>query len=283
MSTPATVVAGVDFGDAGFAATVRDGVARVEQLMDTELRGADDVMTDSLLHLFLAGGKRFRPLFTVLAGADRAASGLRRGDDGRRGHRDGAPGDAVPRRRDGRGGSAPRRTQRQRALGQQRRHPGRRLSVRDGVATGVAAGTRGGAADRRDVRPAGDRADARDPRRRRGGGFDRALPEGGAREDGLPDRCGRPVRRHVLRRRRRAVERLDRLGGLVGTAFQISDDIIDIDSESDESGKVPGTDLREGVHTLPMLYALAETGPEGARLRELLVGPITDDAEVPRR
>ena len=76
------------------------------------------------------------------------------------------------------------------------------------------------------------------------------------------------------------VARLDRLGGLVGTAFQISDDIIDIDSESEESGKVPGTDLREGVHTLPMLYALAECGPEGARLRELLAGPITDDAQV---
>ena len=60
------------------------------------------------------------------------------------------------------------------------------------------------------------------------------------------------------------VERLSRLGGIVGTAFQISDDIIDIDSDSDESGKLPGTDMREGVHTLPMLYALRETGPEGA-------------------
>ena len=42
-------------------------------------------------------------------------------------------------------------------------------------------------------------------------------------------------------------ERLSRLGDLVGTAFQISDDIIDIDSDPDESGKLPGTDLREGV------------------------------------
>jgi heptaprenyl diphosphate synthase len=76
------------------------------------------------------------------------------------------------------------------------------------------------------------------------------------------------------------VERLSRLGGFVGTAFQISDDIIDIDSESHESGKLPGTDVREGVHTLPMLYALAETGPDGARLRALLAGPIEDDASV---
>lgn len=35
--------------------------------MDTELRQADEVMSDSLLHLFNAGGKRFRPLFTVLS------------------------------------------------------------------------------------------------------------------------------------------------------------------------------------------------------------------------
>lgn len=57
----------MDFGDAAFAAAVRDGVGRIEQLMDTELRSADEVMTDSLTHLFKAGGKRFRPLFTVLS------------------------------------------------------------------------------------------------------------------------------------------------------------------------------------------------------------------------
>jgi heptaprenyl diphosphate synthase len=76
------------------------------------------------------------------------------------------------------------------------------------------------------------------------------------------------------------IERLSRLGGIVGTVFQISDDIIDIDSDPDESGKVPGTDLREGVHTLPVLYALRETGPDADRLRELLAGPVEDDAEL---
>ena len=76
------------------------------------------------------------------------------------------------------------------------------------------------------------------------------------------------------------VERLSRLGGIVGTAFQISDDIIDIGSDSHESGKLPGTDVREGVRTLPMLYALQETGPDGARLRELLAGPVDNDEAV---
>jgi heptaprenyl diphosphate synthase len=76
------------------------------------------------------------------------------------------------------------------------------------------------------------------------------------------------------------IERLFRLGGIVGTAFQISDDIIDIDSNPDESGKVPGTDLREGVHTLPVLYALRETGPDADRLRELLAGPVENDDDL---
>jgi heptaprenyl diphosphate synthase len=76
------------------------------------------------------------------------------------------------------------------------------------------------------------------------------------------------------------VESLQRFGAAIGTAFQISDDVIDITSPSDSSGKTPGTDLREGVHTLPMLYALQGSGPDADRLRVLLAGPITDDAEV---
>jgi heptaprenyl diphosphate synthase len=76
------------------------------------------------------------------------------------------------------------------------------------------------------------------------------------------------------------VESLRRFGAVIGTAFQISDDVIDIASASASSGKTPGTDLREGVHTLPMLYALQETGPDADRLRTLLARPISDDAEV---
>ncbi len=75
-------------------------------------------------------------------------------------------------------------------------------------------------------------------------------------------------------------QRLYRIGSAVGMAFQISDDIIDISSAAQQSGKTPGTDLREGVHTLPVLHALRDPGPDGDRLRELLVGPLTDDALV---
>ena len=69
------------------------------------------------------------------------------------------------------------------------------------------------------------------------------------------------------------VESLRRFGAVIGTAFQISDDVIDIASPSDSSGKTPGTDLREGVHTLPMLYALQGEGPDADRLRVLLARP----------
>ena len=66
-------------------------------------------------------------------------------------------------------------------------------------------------------------------------------------------------------------------GEKFGVAFQLSDDLLDIASESTDSGKTPGTDLREGIRTLPVLFALAGTDPMDARLRELVAGPITQD------
>src|SRR3954447_21191005 len=75
-------------------------------------------------------------------------------------------------------------------------------------------------------------------------------------------------------------ESLRAFGEEIGVAFQLADDLLDIASESDQSGKTPGTDLREGVPTLPVLYALAgdDTDASAVRLRELLAaGPITDD------
>ena len=74
------------------------------------------------------------------------------------------------------------------------------------------------------------------------------------------------------------VEALSQYGEIVGAAFQLSDDILDVASESDESGKTPGTDLREGVPTLPVLMARASTDPADARLLELLDADLTDDA-----
>ena len=68
-------------------------------------------------------------------------------------------------------------------------------------------------------------------------------------------------------------------GEQIGVAFQISDDILDIASESDQSGKTPGTDLREGVPTLPVLYALRSDDRGADELRDLVSHPLIDDAE----
>jgi heptaprenyl diphosphate synthase len=63
----------------------------------------------------------------------------------------------------------------------------------------------------------------------------------------------------------------------IGVAFQLSDDILDIASESDQSGKTPGTDLREGIRTLPVLHVLASGNLADERLRSLLTSDLTDD------
>ena len=60
-----------------------------------------------------------------------------------------------------------------------------------------------------------------------------------------------------------AIERLDDLGMALGMAFQLSDDIMDVVSTEEELRKEPGQDMREGVYTLPVLYALQEEGTKG--------------------
>jgi heptaprenyl diphosphate synthase len=68
----------------------------------------------------------------------------------------------------------------------------------------------------------------------------------------------------------------------IGVAWQLSDDILDIASSSAESGKEQGTDLRQGVQTLPVLYALRATTdtPSEVRLRFLLADADLTDPEL---
>jgi heptaprenyl diphosphate synthase len=73
------------------------------------------------------------------------------------------------------------------------------------------------------------------------------------------------------------VSRLAKFGERLGVAFQLSDDVIDVTSDSADTGKTPGTDLREGVPTLPVLLAQAKDDAAGRRLRELLREDLTDD------
>jgi heptaprenyl diphosphate synthase len=69
-------------------------------------------------------------------------------------------------------------------------------------------------------------------------------------------------------------ETLDDYGAALGLAFQLSDDIMDVVSSEEELHKEPGQDLKLGVYTLPVLYALEES----AELSELLSsGPPTGE------
>ncbi len=69
------------------------------------------------------------------------------------------------------------------------------------------------------------------------------------------------------------VETLDEFGEALGMAFQLSDDIMDITSTQIELGKEPGSDMRLGVYTLPVLHSLAHSGRREELARTLAHGP----------
>jgi heptaprenyl diphosphate synthase len=75
-------------------------------------------------------------------------------------------------------------------------------------------------------------------------------------------------------------ETLTVFGEKIGVAFQLADDVIDIASDSHQSGKTPGTDLREGIPTLVTLNVMRSTRAEDRELRGLLSAPIKDETSV---
>ena len=269
-------VAGVELADPALRAALERGLTQVEELLHREVQSEFRFLTETSLHLVDAGGKRFRPLFTLLAGqfgpdqgrtqdVVRAAAvvelvhlatlyhddvmdeaTMRRGAKSVNARWDNTiailTGDFLFAHASGlvaELGSAAARiiaeTMGQLVTGQMRETVGPAPGD-DAVRHYLGViGQKTGSL----IATAG----------RYGGMFSHARPE------------------HT--------EALHRFGDLIGTAFQISDDIIDIASPADESGKTPGTDLREGIKTLPMLYALAQD-PD-PRLTELLAGPVTDD------
>lgn len=78
------------------------------------------------------------------------------------------------------------------------------------------------------------------------------------------------------------IEIMSRFGEAIGVAFQLADDIVDITSDSSQSGKTPGTDLREGVPTLTALFARASLDPDDQALIEMLGRPLPDPQEHAR-
>jgi len=271
-------IAGVELGDPELAAATSVGLERVEELLHRELTSGYQFVTETSLHLIDAGGKRFRPLFTLLG----AQMGPRPDADEvitaaavvelihlATLYHDDVMDSATMRRG---AASANSRWDNTVAIltGDFLFAHASRLVADLGPAavriiaetfaelvTGQMRETRGAGADDDPVEHyltviAEKTGSLIATSGRYGGMFSGCTPE--------------------------QVESLHRFGAAMGTAFQISDDIIDITSPSDSSGKTPGTDLREGVQTLPMLYALQEEGAD--RLRVLLSRPITDDAEV---
>jgi heptaprenyl diphosphate synthase len=268
---------GVDFADAQLEASVRAGLDAVETLLHEAIQADDEFIAEAARYLVDAGGKRFRPLMTVLAAHFGDAS---------------AP-EVVPA-----------------AVVVELTHLATlyhddvmdEASVRRGapsanarwdntiaILTGDFLFAR--ASDLlADLGPAAVRLQART--------FER-LVTGQIRETVGPRAGDDPIEHYlgVLAEKtgsliataaefggrfagveESTVDTLRRFGEQIGVAFQISDDILDIASDSAESGKTPGTDLREGVATLPVLYALrSDSSP--ARLRALVSHPLVDDAE----
>jgi len=72
------------------------------------------------------------------------------------------------------------------------------------------------------------------------------------------------------------VEVLTKFGEKIGVAFQVADDLLDISSNETASGKTPGTDLKEGIPTLVTLYVLAANNPADKDLISKLNGPISE-------
>ena len=78
------------------------------------------------------------------------------------------------------------------------------------------------------------------------------------------------------------IDALTQFGERLGVAFQIADDVIDLGPEAGASGKTPGTDLREGVDTLPVLLlrraqSNGNLDPEGQKILSMLGGDLSSD------
>jgi heptaprenyl diphosphate synthase len=255
MTTASSGLLGVT--DPALQASVNEGLARVEERLREVVLSSHPLLSEAAAHLVEAGGKRFRPLLTLLA--------AQFGDPGRPEVVDAAVVvelthlatlyhddvmDEAPVRRGAE--SANTRWSNTVAI-----LTGDYLFAR---ASDLTAGL-GTEATRLQSRTfarlvEGQIAETAGP----GAGADpvahhlqvladktASLISTSARLGALMAGAGRDV-----------VDTLAAYGEIIGVAFQLSDDLIDVLSESGQSGKTPGTDLREGIATLPVLLARAE-------------------------
>ncbi|MDX6287458.1 MAG: hypothetical protein QOG53_2943 [Frankiales bacterium] len=266
---------GVEIDEPALEADLRAGMGAVEALLRESIKSDYPFVTETSRHLVDAGGKRFRPLLLLLAAqfGDAAAPGVVPAavvvelthlatlyhDDVM---------DEAPRRRGAPSANA-------------------RWTNSIAILTGDFLFAR--ASDiLADLGPEAVRIQART--------FER-LVQGQIRETVGPEDGVDPVE-HYLRvvsdktasliatsgrfgamlsgAGEQATEILARFGERIGVAFQLSDDLLDVVSDAGTSGKTPGTDLREGVRTLPVLHVLGEREAGDDRLVELLESDLTD-------
>ena len=271
----------LDLGDRELEARVSDGLNRVEELMFERLNNGKDFLSEQVMHLAKAGGKRFRPLMAMLASefgphpqAENAVKGATIVELVHLAtlYHDDVMDEAVKRR--GVESANTRWTN--------------TLAILSGDYLLAEASRLMSEIDTATVRHFAETFSD--------------LVTGQMRETIGPGEAD-PIEHYlnVIREKTgvliasaahlgathagaqpRIVSTVTELGEAVGMVFQIVDDIIDIFSDADQSGKTPGTDLREGVFTLPVLYAMRDNGPIGEELRALLTGPLTEDADVAR-
>jgi heptaprenyl diphosphate synthase len=282
MSNPTSEqLAGVELADPQLSATLERGLTEVEELLRREVQSEFRFLTEASLHLVDAGGKRFRPLFTLLAGQfgpdqERRADVVRAAAVVELIHLATLYHDDV----------MDEATLRRGAVSANARwdntvailtgdflfaHASRLVADLGPEAVRIIACTFAELVTGQMRETLGPTPGA-DPVAHylaviaeKTGSLIATAGRYGAMFSGAPQE---------------RIDALCRFGEKIGTAFQISDDIIDIASPATKSGKTPGTDLREGVRTLPMLYALVEPGPQVDRLRALLAAPLTDDALI---
>ena len=221
-------------------------LGELEERLDARSRPYPGVVGGVGAEALAAGGKRLRPLLVFLCAPAEGRAAARR----RRRGRARAPGDARPRRPDRRRRGSPRA--RLGLVGARRRRCARatgdylfarafaELAATATCAVAILADAalclaRGEAMQRRQRHDPDTTVEA-------------YLERCALKTAKLFEAACRP-------RRRRA---LGRSGSNLGIAFQIADDILDCTGHTIETGKLAGTDLRDGTPTLPLILAAQE-------------------------
>jgi heptaprenyl diphosphate synthase len=265
--------------DPALEVVLREGLAAVESKLRDEVKSADAFVSEAAAHLLTAGGKRFRPLVTLLASqfGDRAAPGVIPAavvvelTHLATLYHDDVMDEAVLRR-----GAASANTRWGNSIA---------ILIGDFLfarASDILA----------DLGPEAVRLQARTFERLVHGQIRETIGPAGTEDavehylrvlvDKTGSLIGTSARFGALLSGASAAETelLTQWGERIGVAFQLSDDLIDVAADAAESGKIPGTDLREGVPTLPVLLLRRNDQPGDARLLAALAGDLSDDSAL---